>query len=226
MRLRPSGRAGPLATQISSFASYQDAEAWTWEHMALTRARVVSASPVFGARVERIIHDILRRPRDAAQTAGDIVEMRAAIAKEKGDGERWDLKYVAGGLIDIEFVAQYLQLIHADKRPEILDTSTARVLDKARRLGVLTVEDAEVLRPAVRLYHDLTQIMRLCLPGAFDAKTAGAGLLHLLARAADVPDFATLDATLIGMQAKVRESFVRILGQAPVPRRLGAIGFK
>jgi [glutamine synthetase] adenylyltransferase / [glutamine synthetase]-adenylyl-L-tyrosine phosphorylase len=222
MRLRPSGRAGPLATKISGFASYQEVEAWTWEHMALTRARVVSASLGFGAQVERIIRDILCRPRDAAQTAGDVVEMRAAIAKEKGDRERWDLKYVAGGLIDIEFITQYLQLIHAAELPEILDTSTARALDKAWRLGVLAVEDAEVLRPAARLYQDLTQILRLCLPGAFDVRTAGAGLLHLLARAADVPDFATLDATLIETQAKVRESFVRILGEAPAPRRLGA----
>jgi glutamate-ammonia-ligase adenylyltransferase len=222
MRLRPSGRAGPLATQISGFTSYQESEAWTWEHMALTRARAVSASPGFGAKVERIIHDVLRRPRDTAQTAGDVVEMRAAIAQEKGEGERWDLKYAAGGLIDIEFIAQYLQLVHAAKLPGVLDTSTARVLDNAWRLGALAVEDAEVLRPATRLYQDLTQILRVCLPGAFDAKTAGSGLLHLLARAADVPDFATLDATLIETQARVRESFVRILGKAPEPRRLGA----
>jgi glutamate-ammonia-ligase adenylyltransferase len=222
MRLRPSGRAGPLATQISGFTSYQESEAWTWEHMALTRARAVSASPGFGAKVERIIHDVLRRPRDTVQTAGDVVEMRAAIAQEKGEGERWDLKYAAGGLIDIEFIAQYLQLVHAAKLPGVLDTSTARVLDNAWRLGALAVEDAEVLRPAARLYQDLTQILRVCLPGAFDAKTAGSGLLHLLARAADVPDFATLDATLIETQARVRESFVRILGKAPEPRRLGA----
>ncbi|MBI2713678.1 MAG: bifunctional [glutamine synthetase] adenylyltransferase/[glutamine synthetase]-adenylyl-L-tyrosine phosphorylase [Rhizobiales bacterium] len=215
MRLRPSGRAGPLATQIGGFTSYQETEAWTWEHMALTRARVVSASPVFGARVERVIHGILQRPRDAALIAGDVVEMRAAIAKEKGDGERWDLKYVAGGLVDLEFIAQYLQLVHAHRLPDILDTSTARVLDKAWALRVLAVEDAEILRPAVQLYHDLTQILRLCLGGPFDAKTAGAGLLRLLARAADVPDFATLDVTLIETQAKVRESFVRILGKAP-----------
>ena len=120
--------------------------------------------------------------------------MRAAIAKEKGDRERWDLKYAAGGLIDIEFIAQYLQLVHAAALPDILDTSTARVLDKAWQLGVLAVEDAEVLRPAVQLYHDLTQILRLCLPGPFDPKAAGPGLLRLLARAADVPDFATLEA--------------------------------
>ena len=99
--------------------------------------------------------------------------------------------------------------------PGILDTSTAGVLDKARDLRVLPVEDAEILRPAVQLYHDLTQILRLCLAGPFDPKAAGAGLLRLLARAADVPDFAALDATLIETQAKVRESFVRILGRAP-----------
>jgi glutamate-ammonia-ligase adenylyltransferase len=215
MRLRPSGRAGPVATQIGGFASYQESEAWTWEHMALTRARVVSATPGFGARVEKVIRDILQRPRDAVQIAGDVVEMRGAIAKEKGDRERWDLKYAAGGLVDIEFIAQYLQLVHAHAVPDILDTSTARVLDKAWALHVLPVEEAEVLRPAVQLYQDLTQILRLCLAGPFDAKTAGAGLLRLLARAADVPDFATLDATLIETQAKVRASFVRILGKAP-----------
>jgi glutamate-ammonia-ligase adenylyltransferase len=215
MRLRPSGRAGPLATQIAGFTGYQETEAWTWEHMALTRARVVAATPGFGARVDKVIRGILQRPRDAALTAGDVVEMRAAIAKEKGDAERWDLKYAAGGLVDIEFIAQYLQLVHAHNVPDILDTSTARVLDKAWALHVLPVEEAEVLRPAVQLYHDLTQILRLCLSGPFDAKTAGAGLLRLLARAADVPDFATLDATLIETQAKVRASFVRILGKAP-----------
>jgi glutamate-ammonia-ligase adenylyltransferase len=215
MRLRPSGRAGPLATQLEGFASYQDTDAWTWEHMALTRARVVSASPAFAARVEQVIYDVLRRPRDPVLTAGDAVEMRAAIAKEKGDRDRWDLKYAAGGLIDIEFIAQYLQLVHAHRLPGILDTSTVGVLDKARALRVLPVEDAEVLRAAVQLYHDLTQILRLCLPGPFEPKTAGAGLLRLLARAADVPDFATLDATLIETQAKVRKSFVRILGKAP-----------
>ena len=213
MRLRPSGRAGPLAVQLEGFAGYQKTEAWTWEHMALTRARVVSASPTFGARVERVIRDILRRPRDAALIAGDVVEMRAAIAAEKGDRERWDLKYATGGLIDLEFIAQYLQLVHAHKLPDILDTSTACVLDKAWQLQVLPVEDAEVLRPAVQFYHDLTQILRLCLPGPFDPKTAGAGLLGLLARAADVPDFTTLDATLLETQTKVRASFVRILGR-------------
>jgi glutamate-ammonia-ligase adenylyltransferase len=89
------------------------------------------------------------------------------------------------------------------------------VLDKAWRLGLLPTEEAEVLRPAVRLYHDLTQVLRLCLSAPFDPKAAAPGLVGLLARAADVPDFATLDAFLAETQAKVRRSFVRILGAAP-----------
>ena len=215
MRLRPSGRAGPLATQLKAFAGYQDSEAWTWEHMALTRARVVSASPGFRDRVEAVIREVLTRPRDAELIAGDVVEMRRAIATERGDGNRWDIKHVAGGLIDLEFIAQYLQLVHAAERPEILDTSTARVLEKAWTLRLIAAEDAEPLRAAVQLYHDLTQILRLCLSGPFDPKTAAPGLLQLLARAAGVPDFATLDATLIDLQERVRASFVRILGNAP-----------
>ncbi len=214
MRLRPSGRAGPVATKLASFKDYQESEAWIWEHMALTRARVVAASPGLAARVETVIRAVLCRKCDPEAVAHDVVEMRRAIATEKGEAERWDLKYVAGGLIDIEFIAQYLQLIHAARHPDILDTSTARALDKAWQLGLLPAEEADGLRPAARLLHNLTQILRPCLPGRFDPKTAGSGLLGLLARAADLPDFATLDAHLTETQQKVRASFNRILGAA------------
>lgn len=212
MRLRPSGRSGPVATQLSAFKDYQANEAWTWEHMALTRARVVSASPGFADEVRSAISEILCRRRDPIAIAGDAAEMRRAIAREKGEGNFWDLKYAAGGLIDIEFIAQYLQLVHAADHPDILDTSTARMLDQAARLGILSPEDADVLRPATRLYHNLSQILRLCLSGPFDPKEAGAELLGLLTRAGDVPDFQTLEAHLKETQAKVRECFRRIVG--------------
>jgi [glutamine synthetase] adenylyltransferase / [glutamine synthetase]-adenylyl-L-tyrosine phosphorylase len=215
MRLRPSGRSGPLATQIGGFESYQEREAWTWEHMALTRARVVSSSQAFAGRVEAVIRNVLCRKRDPRTIAADVVEMRGAIAKEKGDANSWDLKYSAGGLVDIEFIAQYLQLVHAAALPEVLDTSTARMLDKAARLGVLAPEDAAVLRPAVRLFHDLTQVLRLCLTSTLDPKSVGAGVLALLARAADLPDFPALAAHVAETQRQVRECFVRILGKAP-----------
>ena len=212
LRLRPSGRSGPLATQIGRFKAYQEEEAWTWEQMALTRARVVSGSPGFVRRVEDVIRQVLCRERDARLVAGDVLEMRRAIADEKGDQNPWDLKYASGGLIDIEFAAQYLQLVHASAHPEILDPSTIKTLDAAARLGVLAPEDADIVRPAARLYHNLTQVLRLCLSGPFDPKAAGSELLGLLARVADLPDFATLDAHLAETGKQVRTSFLRIVG--------------
>jgi glutamate-ammonia-ligase adenylyltransferase len=211
MRLRPSGRSGPVATQIDAFRDYQQNEAWTWEHMALTRARVVSATPGFGAEVEAVIRDVLCRPRDRDAIAADALEMRRAIAQEKSENDHWDLKYAAGGLIDVEFVAQYLQLVNAADHPESLDPSTARAREKAARAGMLAVEDSEILRLATQLFHDLSQILRLCLPGKLDPEKAGPGLLALLARAGDTPDFARLDAHLSETQKRVRQSFMRIL---------------
>jgi glutamate-ammonia-ligase adenylyltransferase len=211
MRLRPSGRAGPLASHISSFAEYQEREAWTWEHMALTRARVISASPEFRNRIEKVIRDALTRPRDQGSIAHDVADMRRAIALEKGQDDFWDLKYAAGGTVDIDFIAQYLQLVHAAERPEILDVSTLQVLDNAEQLGVLPHASAEVLRAAARLYHDLTQILRLCVSEKFKPETAGDDLLHVLARAGDVPNFSALEARIRETQAEVRRVYRSIV---------------
>jgi glutamate-ammonia-ligase adenylyltransferase len=210
MRLRPSGRAGPLASRIDAFAAYQDTEAWTWEHMALTRARVISGSPQFRAKIEGVIRAVLTRPRDAGVIATDVVEMRQAIALEKGEADIWDLKYAAGGMVDIEFIAQYLQLVHAATQPDILDVGTVQVLERAARLGVLAPATFQVLRSAGRLYHDLTQILRLCVSTKFDPKTAGEDLLRVMTRAADAPDFSSLEARLRETQGDVRRIFLTL----------------
>jgi glutamate-ammonia-ligase adenylyltransferase len=211
MRLRPSGRAGPLASHIDSFAEYQEREAWTWEHMALTRARVISASPAFREKIEKVIRDALTRPREPLGIAADVADMRRAIAQEKGEDERWELKYAAGGMVDIDFIAQYLQLIHAAEKPDILDVDTLDVIDNAARLGVLPQEAAEILRIAGRLYHDLNQVLRLCVIDKFDPKTSGEDLLRVLARAGDAPDFSSLDARLKETQAEVRRVFQAVV---------------
>ena len=212
MRLRPSGRAGPVASRLDSFAQYQDREAWTWEHMALTRARVISASPQFRGRIEAIIREVLTRPRDAASIAVDVADMRRAVALEKGEGDVWDIKYAAGGMLDVDFMAQYLQLVHAADKPDILNVSTLQVLDNALRLGVLPRSSAEILRSATRLYHDLTQILRLCVNDKFRPEVAGEDLLRIMARAGDAPDFSSLEARVRETQAEVRRVFVTLTG--------------
>jgi glutamate-ammonia-ligase adenylyltransferase len=212
MRLRPSGRAGPVASRLDSFAQYQDREAWTWEHMALTRARVISASPPFRGRIEAIIREVLTRPRDAASTAVDVADMRRAVALEKGEDDVWDIKYAAGGMLDVDFIAQYLQLVHAADKPDILNVSTLQVLDNALRLGVLAQSPAEILRSATRLYHDLTQILRLCVSDKFRPEIAGEDLLRIMARAGDAPDFSSLEARIRDTQAEVRRVFAALVG--------------
>jgi glutamate-ammonia-ligase adenylyltransferase len=215
MRLRPSGRAGPVASRLDSFADYQDHEAWTWEHMALTRARVISAPPDFQKQIEELIARVLMRPRDIDIIANDVLEMRKAVADEKGENDIWDLKYAAGGIVDIEFLAQYLQLIHAAEKPGILNVNTMQVYDNAVKLGVLASSDAEILRPAARLYQNLTQVLRLCVSEKFKPDTAGEDLLRVMTRAADAPDFSAVEARLRETQAEVREIFLKLMQARP-----------
>jgi len=211
MRLRPSGQKGPVATQLSGFVHYQASEAWTWEHMALTRARVVSGPPALRAAVAAAIRDVLLKPRDPAKTAADVRAMRARIAKEKGTRDPWELKQVRGGLVDLEFIAQYLQLVHAPAHPPILSQNTVEALERMAEAGVLDPGARDVLLPAARLLNNLTQVLRLCLDDPFDPGKAPQGLRSLLARAGNAPGFAQLEAELIAREAEVAALFDRLI---------------
>jgi glutamate-ammonia-ligase adenylyltransferase len=211
MRLRPSGQQGPVATQLSSFIEYQATQAWTWEQLALTRARVVSGPPALKARVEEAIRNALVRPHDAAKVAADVRDMRQRIAKEKGTDNIWDLKQVRGGLVDLEFIAQYLQLVNAAAHPGILEQNTVEAYRRLRDAGVLAPAHADVLIPAARLVHDLTQILRLCLEGPFDPAMAPRGMKELLARAGDATGFSDLETHLAGTLRRVAALFDEII---------------
>ncbi|MBZ0215973.1 MAG: bifunctional [glutamine synthetase] adenylyltransferase/[glutamine synthetase]-adenylyl-L-tyrosine phosphorylase, partial [Fimbriimonadaceae bacterium] len=215
MRLRPSGNAGPVATALSRFADYHEKEAWTWEYMALTRARVVAGEAKLADQVTQLIRGILCRPRDRDKVLGDVIEMRQRIHQEKGTDNHWDLKRFPGGLVDVEFIVQSLQLIHGAAHPDVLQTNTMTALRALKDAGVLPVEDAETLNAAGRLYHDLTQIARLCVDRDVDVMNASASLKALLAKAGGQPDFAALDAHLLHTQNQVREVFADQMGGEP-----------
>ena len=137
--------------------------------------------------------------------------MRAKIADDKGSADIWDLKQARGGLIDLEFIAQFLQIVSAAEHPEVLDQNTELALTKLSAAGVLSPGDAEILVPAARLYHTLTQVIRLCLDKPFVPGEAPRALKDLLARASDMPDFATLESSLTDTLAAVHEAFERIV---------------
>ncbi|MCK7611647.1 bifunctional [glutamine synthetase] adenylyltransferase/[glutamine synthetase]-adenylyl-L-tyrosine phosphorylase [Roseibium sediminicola] len=212
-RLRPSGNAGPLATNLDGFIAYQKKEAWTWEHMALTRARVIaSTSPEFKQKIFDSICGTLVQPRDTEKLADDVRSMRARIEKEKGTKDIWDLKQIPGGLVDIEFLAQFLQLANAHENSAILAQGTEQALELARDVGFLAQDDAELLLEALRLYHRLTQVLRLTLTGKFVPADAPGGVLDLLVQASGSPTFSRLEAELADLQVRVRETFVRLVG--------------
>jgi glutamate-ammonia-ligase adenylyltransferase len=211
MRLRPSGNQGPVATKLSSFIEYQRESAWTWEQLALTRARVISGPPALRRVIGDTIREALARPRDRVTVAAEVRTMRTKIEAEKGTQDIWDLKHVPGGLIDAEFLTQFLELVSAAGNPEVLDQSTAGALSKLVQAGVVPLGEAERLVSAVELYHALTQCLRLCLEKPFVPNEAPRALKDLLARAADMPDFATLEVTLKESLVAVNEAFERNL---------------
>ncbi|MGF7161105.1 glutamate-ammonia-ligase adenylyltransferase [Rhodoligotrophos appendicifer] len=212
MRLRPSGNAGPVATHIDRFESYHQGDAWTWERMALTRARVVAGDEELQRRIETIIDRTLREPRDQTTLREDVVGMRQRLFAEFGKQGPWDLKHARGGIIDIEFIAQFLQLAHAREQPQILAQNTHDALSALQAAELLAPDDAHRLLAADRFFQRLTQLLRVCVAGKFVPDQAPAGLKRLLARAGDAPDFRALDAELPEVEAGVREIFERVVG--------------
>lgn len=187
MRLRPSGRTGPLATSLESFLKYQSGSAWTWEHMALTRARCVLGPEALAGTLRHEICRILTAPRDARALLLDVDDMRRRIDTQHHTDVPWQVKYVRGGLVDIEFIAQYLQLCHAQGEPDLVDPNTGVALQRLADAGHLDRDVASDLDAALRACQRVQAYLRLTYDGAIDPDTAAAALMLGAARAV-VPD--------------------------------------
>jgi [glutamine synthetase] adenylyltransferase / [glutamine synthetase]-adenylyl-L-tyrosine phosphorylase len=211
MRLRPSGNKGPAAVSLKSFIDYHARESWTWEHLALARARPVAGPEKLRTRIAAEIATRLATPRERSRILTDARDMRNKIAAQYPGRNRWDLKYAPGGLVDIEFLAQALQLVHAPARPEILDTNTVAALEKIAAAGFLGDADARLLIETARLEQALTQILRIALDEILEADTASVGLKMLLASAGNAPDFTALERDLFARQDAVRAAFGRLM---------------
>ncbi|WP_316859826.1 bifunctional [glutamine synthetase] adenylyltransferase/[glutamine synthetase]-adenylyl-L-tyrosine phosphorylase [uncultured Cohaesibacter sp.] len=223
-RLRPSGNSGPLATSFKSFKSYHAGDAWTWEHMALTRSRIIAGDADFMDGVRGEIVSILSQKRDEEAIRTDIAQMRARIQKEKPTSDIWNIKQIPGGLVDVEFIAQGLQLIHAHENPEILHSNTAESLRLCVDRGLIDKSEAEILLPAIRLYHDLTQILRVCLSESFNPNKAAQSLKEVVVAASFEPDMKSLEAKLSDYQQEVRNCFERLIGPVRSPGEGGDEG--
>jgi glutamate-ammonia-ligase adenylyltransferase len=200
-----------VASSLAGFVKYQESSAWTWEHMALTRARVIIGDADLTRRFENSVREILCRPRDSEKLLRDVAEMRERIERERKAKSIWDSKHLRGGLVDIEFLAQYLQLRHATETPEVLSPSTRRSFEKCRETGILSSEDAEQLIATYQLLCEIQGLLRLTAGGAFEEETASADLKIALARATGFIDFVQLKDSMLVQTSTCYEIYRNII---------------
>lgn len=208
MRLRPAGNAGPLASTFAGFERYQRKEAWVWEHMALTRARVLSRDKAFREEIEATIHACISAKQDPNRLLKQVAEMRERLERDKPAQGPWDLKMRSGGLLDCEFLAQYWQLAHGHSHPEILLGSTEEVFKAIDRAEILPEEDVEELAGAVRFLRRLQGYLRLTLgetPGDIDVAAAPEAIRDGITKACNALDFGWLQDTLEEVASVVSE---------------------
>jgi glutamate-ammonia-ligase adenylyltransferase len=211
LKLRPSGTKGPVAVSFPAFEDYYAREAETWELLALTRARVIWASSSdFQARAEGAIAAALRRTRDPQKTAIDVLEMRQLMEDERPGKGDWDLKLTPGGLVDIEFAAQFLQLVHAaDGGP--LAQNTGEALVALREAGLGDKLALVALEAAWRLEQDLSQLLKVALEDGHDPDTEPKAFRTLLARAGGVREFRSLKTKLAKAKIEARAGFEAVV---------------
>ena len=161
MRLRPSGNSGPLATSLDAFVAYQRDSAWTWEHQALTRARTVAGPGDLRRKVDKAVRGVLTRRRDSAKLIADVAGMRARMDSEHHTRSPWRVKHLRGGLVDIEFIAQYLQLKHAHGHAGVLSPDTRGALSNLAGAGFLDAALARDLIAALDLWRAIQGMLQL-----------------------------------------------------------------
>lgn len=212
-RLRPSGGDSPIATQRKAFDDYFSEKAWVFEYMALTKARIVVATDdAYAHNLMNDIHRYLQRDYGVATLRHEIYEMRSKIAQQYGTENHWHIKYVRGGLVDLDFIAQYLVLRHAKACPAILKPHTFDIISAARENRLLEVATADELLKAQQLLSGLLSFLRLCSDGEIHEDTAPIGLKNLLVERFERTDFDELKDDLLAMQAYVYAQFEVMLG--------------
>ena len=163
MALRPDGASGLLVSSVSAFREYQQHKAWPWEHQALTRARFCAGNAVVGEAFERIRHEVLVQPREHAQLREEVAAMRRKMhAGHPNDSGLFDLKHDSGGIVDVEFIVQYLVLAHAAQHPQLTrNLGNMALLEMMGEIGLIGQQQARAAAEAYREYRRLQHGIRL-----------------------------------------------------------------
>lgn len=210
-RLRPGGSDGPLAVSLTAFDAYFEKSAWTYEHMALTRARVVATNDAgFAERIEAVVRQHVLKPHDPVRLLRDVCEMRARIAKQFPTQNPWALKHMRGGMVDLDFIAQYLVLRHAPTHPKLWQRSAPEVFEAAKEAAILSDDDASALIGARNFMSNLMSLLRLCAPGGLITDEAPSGLKQVLTLNMRKKQFESVKKALLQHEASTMALFARM----------------
>jgi glutamate-ammonia-ligase adenylyltransferase len=213
--LRPEGELSPIAISSSLLTAYYDAWAAVWEKAAFTKARPVAGDLGFGWRVVRAVHPMIYRSAMDFGAVSAIQDMKARVDREHGAaaGDGFDVKLGAGGIRDLEFVAQALQLLHGGRIPQLRGRSTQEALASLARSGVLHAEEAQALLAAYRFLRRLENRLQMEAERQVHRLAASGPARERAARAMGFADLAGFDAALERHRERVRASFERLLGE-------------
>lgn len=211
-RLRPSGSQGPLVVTLKTFSDYYCGSAWEWEHMALTRARRILCPADAADAIDGAIHDVLTAPRDADALLFAVADMREKLFAEFGSDNPWSIKHCRGGLVDMEFICQYLMLREGNRHEELFHPNLGESIDRLRAVGALTERQAEQMHDAHDYLQRVQSILRLCLggsPGSDD--DIPIGLRSTLCAATAEKNFSELRARLVSKQSGIYRLFTDVI---------------
>ena len=206
MRPRPSGNAGPVVTSLAAFSEHFRADAETWQHQALTRARVVRADGDLGERFEEARRAVLAQAAGGDGLAAEFAHSRERMRGEETGEDIWAIEQKRGGLIDAEFIAQYLQVQHAGAAGDALAGDSVAVFEAAGSRGLIEPETARELADAATLWHNLHGILSLTVEERFVEATAPPALLAVIGRACDMRETAARSDRLLGSESCTRLS--------------------
>ena len=210
-RLRPDGKKAPIATSILSFEQYYANSAWTWEYMALSKARVIVGPTDLSIRLETMRHAVLSQKREKPKLVSDVLEMRNRIALEFPGRNIWDIKHKPGGLVDAEFIAQYLQLLHAAECPEILSPNTIHSIYQLREHGFLNSRAANEIIGGLTFWYDLESALRITTTEGLENKSHNSGPRKMLAKAGNTTNFEELVEKMQDTANVVRRHFNHLI---------------
>ena len=209
-RLRPSGSQGPLVVTLKTFEDYYENSAWTWEHMALTRARLILAPDAMRIPLEKAIQNVLTKRRDKTTLVSSVHEMRGKLFSEFGSTNKWAVKHCQGGLVDMEFICQYLMLLNGSDHPDIFSPTLSEAIDKLHTINALKDVDHASIHAAHEYMQQIQSLLRLSIGSAPESsEEIPEGLKHIMLQTTKSSNFSDLE-----MQLAKHQDFIYKLYQS------------